>query len=159
MGNFDSVGNIPTGTIYSQDAINQMYNLIKSQMQILEEKINLVHNGKDGIDGQDGTMGPMGSNGKDGKDGQPGIRGPTGENGQKGEPGKDGQKGIQGLNGQLGKPGYVGPSGKDGACGKDGTNFSEDRIKVITCLEEMQKILTTLQIHKPKTKPWYRRFF
>ena len=52
--------------------------------------------GQDGIDGQDGAIGPTGPAGQDGIDGQDGAIGPTGPAGQDGIDGQDGAIGPTG---------------------------------------------------------------
>lgn len=94
-----------------------------------------VTNGKDGVDGQPGTIWQINSTskeweyskdggwastgiiaqGKDGKDGLPG------QDGQDGLPGQDGQDGLPGQDGKDGKDGLPGQNGQDGLPGTNGT--------------------------------------
>ena len=61
-----------------------------------------VIDGKNGIDGQDGTDGKNGTDGKDGIDGKNGVDGKDGTDGKNGLDGKDGADGINGTDGKDG---------------------------------------------------------
>lgn len=76
--------------------------------------------GRDGVDGKNGRDGAPGQDGKDGSPGADGLPGRDGADGRQGADGKDGQEGAPGKDGADGNPGRDGIDGRDGADGKDG---------------------------------------
>jgi hypothetical protein len=102
--------------------------------QMITDKVNSLHDGKDGANGQDGKdgiegkQGPQGECGVEGPAGPQGLcgmQGDKGESGATGPAGKDGMDGKDGANGLDGKDGANGLDGKDGANGLNGKDGSD----------------------------------
>ena len=101
-----------------QTILDQVPEAIRAAL--VQAKESGEFNGRDGVDGKDGTNGRDGVDGKDGINGRDGVDGKDGTNGRDGVDGKDGTNGRDGVDGKDGTNGRDGVDGKDGTNGRDG---------------------------------------
>lgn len=94
--------------------------VVRNQLNALNDKIDATPAGPAGPQGAVGPQGPQGEPGPAGPQGNDGPQGSQGEAGPMGPPGTDGAPGAQGPPGADGTPGSPGSPGADGAPGPQG---------------------------------------
>ena len=93
-----------------------------------------------GITGEQGPQGPQGADGTQGAKGDTGPAGPTGPKGDTGPAGQTGPKGDKGDTGEQGPAGPEGPKGADGKSPVKGTDYWTEADKA----EIVQSVLAAL---------------
>jgi hypothetical protein len=107
----------------AREALVQYRSEVADLVAKVDARLSIVRDGKNGIDGKAGTIGPAGPPGESivgpkGDQGEPGI-GLKGDKGDQGEVGKEGAPGLS-IKGDPGEKGEVGKSGAKGDPGERG---------------------------------------
>lgn len=120
------------------DSLAQITDLelsVRLKGEYIDARMEMVRDGRDGVQGEigppgpqglqgpQGDIGPQGAQGERGDRGPEGVRGYDGPQGQKGDPGIQGERGFdgpQGETGAMGEPGSIGEQGPAGEKGEKG---------------------------------------